>query len=115
MIKFLFLLLIVQSSSGIRTNKHLLNISRNQLGLDPINSICTYDDIAKKVSCRSAKPENHLIVEPQYFSNVYIRKLTSDPVGIIFIGNYRNPDLNPGHPTEYTSTAEIFSVYTSKY
>lgn len=111
------LLFLVMSVFALeaRRNKYQLDISRNDFGLDKRKVICTYDDIAKQVTCESVDQNDPDASNRRYFANVYVRKLTSDPTGLGYIGKYRNPDINPGFPTEYTSTRENFTIYTSKY
>jgi hypothetical protein len=98
-------------------SEYQLNISRNQFGLNPWQTICIYDAIAQRVICRPKDFSNIYTQDVHIFHDVYVKKLTSDPVGIGRLGSYPNPGLNPGHPSEYTSTNSIFPfvVYTSKY
>jgi hypothetical protein len=100
-----------------RRNLYRLNISRNEFGLNPAEYICYYDDVSKQVTCQPVDPNKPFTSDTYTFNNVYVKKLTSDPKGIGFVGSFQNPNLNPGLPHEYTSTLSIFpfAVYISKY
>ncbi len=105
------------ASLRLRRNMYTLNITYNVFGLNPKQYICAYDDIAKQVVCEPKDITDPYANDIQVFRNVYVRKLTSDPVGIGYIGYFQNPNLNAGPPHEYTSTRTIFpfEVYASKY
>lgn len=98
-----------------RRSRHQLDISGNVFGLNKYTVICMYDDVSKSVECKPIDPYAPDAFQTKYFPNVYVRKLTSDPRGVGYLGKYRSPDLNPGFISEYTSNIENFSVWVSKY
>ena len=118
MYKNVFWLLFLLTSNAVfaaHSNLHQLDISRNEFGLNPKQMTCIYNSISDTVICRPEDPYAPNAPETKTFNKVYVRKLTSDPAGLNFLGTFPNPGLNPGPISEYTSTNPIHSIYTSKY
>jgi hypothetical protein len=94
------------------TNRYVVNITRNTLGIDPEHFQASYDSLQNHVVITSVDLLNpSTLIIP----NVYVRRLTSDPRGINFIGTIPNPLINPGHPYDFTSYRDIYEIYSSKY